>query len=843
MREQSYYKNNSRQNNIKGGETKIMKKVLMIFLAIALVFTMSAPVFAATPTSPLPDKFAELKAAGILDGDANGNMLPLDSTMTRQQLAKVACTLNGVAGTPGVNIPAYAKDYKLNVWGFDQGWIQAAYTNKLMIGKGAAGFDSQGKVSVAELLTVVLRSMGLKSELEASNKVWYTAAMDLAVEKGLIQAGAVEANADATYGALVMQVWNAYNYNQSQKDLTVVSVTSANGKEAKIVFNKAVEASTVITGTVLQNVTITPVGSAPAVTVASADAKLSADGKTVTIVPSGTEVFNGKYVFTATNLIKEKGAPTKALTPYSAIADLTDNVRPAIASVTNPKDKHLKVTFTEPITATAADFAAAFQAKHNVSLGVKTLVAGDFAVAADQSSVVIDITSVGVNPNMPGNYVATLVGLRDYAGNMINPNPATFNILSDEADDTVKPSLVNIEALGVGAAKITFSEKMDTAMNITIDGGAAIPLVIGTNATFDSTGTIVTTNGILGLTGTVKVAVTGAKDLAGNAINTGSFGTPVNYKFVTFVPDNTAPKYVSNSIETISGINYLLVKFDENVTWNAGQPAGTYIDANSITHTVTIAGAVTQHVVAPATKSDTVKIVLTGEIAGTYNVVLPAGFVKDVSTNTNPSLQANISFTLGAQLDPAVPVATIGTVQATEDTVIVTFDKDVTAATALNVANYKVDGNNVFTSAIFMGDAKTVHLKLAPGAITINGSYQMQVANVATAAGKVMLPKAEVKVFKDNVKPTFTKAALATTTTITATFSKALATGSDSAFEVYKDGTKIAATHTFAAGTTATITIPEVDLGATYTVKFVGTDLKDANLNTTISGNTVTMTK
>lgn len=379
-------------------------------------------------------------------------------------------------------------------------------------------------------------------------------------------------------------------------------------------------------------------------------------------------------------------------------------------------------------------------------------------------------------------------------------------------------------------------------MKIKIDAGADINLVIGANASVDPTGTIVTTNGIAGLTGTVKVTVT-ANDIAGNALTNGQ-GFPVNYKFVTFTPDTTSPKYVSNSIATISGINYLLVKFDENVAFNAGTPAGTYVDASSITHSVTLTGAVTQHVVAPATQSDTVKIDLSGLNAGTYNVVLPAAFVKDVSTNTNSSLQAAMTFTVGTQLDPAVPVATIGAIQTSEDTVVVTFDKDVTAATALNVANYTVDGRSVFTSAIFMGDAKTVHLKLAASAITMSGNYQFEIANVATAAGKVMVPVKEVKVFKENVKPTFTKAALATVTTITATFSEAIAIGSDNAFEVYKDGVKVAVTHTFAAGNTATITLADaIVLTSTYTVKFVGTDLKDAAGNTAVSGNTVTMTQ
>lgn len=72
--------------------------------------------------------------------------------------------------------------------------------------------------------------------------------------------------------------------------------------------------------------------------------------------------------------------------------------------------------------------------------------------------------------------------------------------------------------------------------------------------------------------------------------------------------------------------------------------------------------------------------------------------VKITSLAAAPSKAASetIKFTVGKIVDATIPVATIGNIQTDEDIVMVTFSTDVTAATALNTSNYRVEGWEVF---------------------------------------------------------------------------------------------------------------------------------------------------
>ena len=72
MRDQSYKSvNNSQPNNIRGGETNNMKKLLSTLLVFALVLTLVTPAFAATELTDT-EKYEVLADAGIFKGTTNG---------------------------------------------------------------------------------------------------------------------------------------------------------------------------------------------------------------------------------------------------------------------------------------------------------------------------------------------------------------------------------------------------------------------------------------------------------------------------------------------------------------------------------------------------------------------------------------------------------------------------------------------------------------------------------------------------------------------------------------------------------------------------------------------------
>lgn len=303
MREKSYIKNNSHQNNIRGGETKIMKKSLVVLLTLALVFTMVTPAFAATDLT-VQEKFDALKAAGVLDGK-NGEMLPADSTMDRQMLAKIACQLAGVAPTPDVEIADYAGDYKTGVWGFEQGWLQAAYTAGLMTGgevEGVYTANAKGSVSMGHLLTVVLRAMGHTDLVETG--VWYKVYVDKAVELGLVPAG-TDGAANATYGDLVQQTYTA-NEALSDVPAAAMSVAATGAKELTVTFDGAVDtALTVKKGSINTTVSSVEWNSA----------------KTVATVTLASKLYKGTYTVTAGDLTADLTVESEKVASIDILSD------------------------------------------------------------------------------------------------------------------------------------------------------------------------------------------------------------------------------------------------------------------------------------------------------------------------------------------------------------------------------------------------------------------------------------------------------------------------------------------------------------------------------------------
>ncbi len=830
MRGQSYIKNNSHQNNIRGGETKVMKKVLNTLLVLALIFTMAAPAFAADLTTQ--QKFDELKAAGVISGDANGNMLAVDSEMSRQMLAKIAVQLQGLAPTPGVEIAAFADDYKTGVWGFEQGWIQAAYTAGLMQGKGEAGFDATGTVTTGELLTVIVRSMGLEGLVDTS-KTWPAGHMDVAVAQGLTVAGA-DAKANANYGDLVVQSYNSYQYNNpTPANLEVSGVSGVNGRTVQITFNKAVDATTVVSGAnLLLNTTFTAIGTAPAITSAAAAASLSDDGKVLTVTPAVGEFVNGSYAVTVTNAVTDVDG--NAADAYSAVISLTDTVRPTVQSVTYPVNGSVTVTFSEPIDTATTAFAGVVRDNNGAVIATPAITP-----AADEKSFTMNITGFTADVN----YTLTMVGLKDYPGNLINPNPTTLTIVNSVVD-SVAPTVTGITLQSTTQFSITFSEALSAAPTVTLGGTDVTTTLPAGTVTVDANDAT-KYNVVLGAatSGIVTVGVNaGYTDLSTNAGLAWS-------QLVQLVADTTDPTYVSHEIVTILGVQYLVVKYSENITAVDNAIAGTYVDVNSITNPAAIAGGASNTTLYDPDGdgvSDSIKINLTGQLAGTYTLTIGAGQALDSSANA--SVAASTTFALGTLGDTTLPTSTVTSVQAVTDKVIITYSEAMNPASALNVNNYLVEGVPVFDSAIFAGAANIVELTLKPNAISVTGLRNLTIQNAADAAGNVMLSSTTQQTFKENVKPTITTAVLATDLTIDVTFSEAVANAADGTadFEVYVNGVNNVVTGVaLKAGNTYTITFTTAvaNLTDVVTVKVLTTNnITDTTVPANVLGTSGTIT-
>jgi hypothetical protein len=581
--------------------------------------------------------------------------------------------------------------------------------------------------------------------------------------------------------------------------LAVTSVSAINARTLQVTFNKAINSSTIIDynntadtsdDNLIDNVvTITSIGSAPVVSnINAALASLSANGKVLTLTLTGADYVNGDYLVTISDDVTDTLG--NAMTAYKGVVSLDDTTRPVISapsySTTNPNVA--KFAYSEPLDGagngiTATEIASAMYIKDSDGNAVSST---GLVTLNDDNSFNLNIGGFTTGEN----YTVTFAGIKDFAGNLITPNPTTY-VVAKTVTDTTAPTIKSVVANSTGKMTITVSEPVlvqagNVIGSFTVDGGTAINIVNGTNATIDSaTGTIITVTDANLATGIKSVAISGIKDLSSNTL------ASTYTKVLSFVSDTTDPTVVSSQVKTISGVQYLLVQFSENVTpvlTDSPAITGTYVDSNSVTKTATAIPTTAASIYDPDLDgvSDTVKVSLatnvTNEEFGTFNLVIPSGIVKDATLNSNDA--GRVAFTLTSTAYTTKPeivdtdLATAGytgiVVQGTEDTVTVQFDRDVTALTALNPLNYTVEGQAIFSNAIFSGDRQHVVLTMKANQIPVTSTYNFTIANVADDNGYVMTTVTTPVTFKENIKPVIKSAKLTAANKITVTFSEAV---------------------------------------------------------------------
>ena len=139
-----------------------MKKWVSLFLAVAMLFALSLPVFAAK--SEAQEAAQTLHDLGLFKGtgtDVSGNpIFDLNRAPTRAEAVTMLVRLLGkedeaLAGdwnTPFTDVADWAKPY-----------VGYAYANGLTAGVSQTRFGSESSVTAAQFLTFVLRALGYES--------------------------------------------------------------------------------------------------------------------------------------------------------------------------------------------------------------------------------------------------------------------------------------------------------------------------------------------------------------------------------------------------------------------------------------------------------------------------------------------------------------------------------------------------------------------------------------------------------------------------------------------------------------------------------------------------------
>lgn len=578
-----------------------------------------------------------------------------------------------------------------------------------------------------------------------------------------------------------------------------------------------------------------------------------------------------KFANNSTFLVEVKNVKSvddKTVENYSKALTFKDSVAPEVTGVTYPNNHTAKVTFSEEMSALAGSSVKVYDGSTEVTAAGLNSAAG--IVAAGDNSLLIDLTNAEANKE----YTVKVFGAMDLYNNFAGTQ--TFKVVKTNAD-TVKPTVESVVATALNTFKISFSEKVivDPVTGTNGYGDFAVGAVTGKLAATDAAVTSVTPSAD-GKTLTVVLAANATAGLntvkVNNYFDISSNKQTTEYvKVVNFAADTTAPKVVSTKVEG----NTLYVTYDEEVSV-AGTPAqaisagATYVK-DSIEKTVAAAfgGAATLHDPDGDTKSDTIKIDLTGQSAGEYTATLVAAVATD---GTNPTTAKQITFTynpaassdkpkvVDSDNDASNGITGVGfTAQSTAapNQITLTFDKPVTSATALNVNNYLIDGVVAFEKAIFVGNDNTVRLTLKQGAVEVTASRALTISNVASTGGTVMDKITFVQPFTENVAPELKSAKLIADDKIEVKFSELLTAttltgGTVKDFAVYLGGTKLedVAVANVAAGATndtfvitLSAALTATDLEKALEVKFLETtDAKDASAITNAAKGNVTVT-
>ena len=195
-----------------------MKRIVSLVVAVSMVLSMFATVFAAKSYSDLTGenaKFAsavaaltELKVDGqsVVNGYPDGTFGP-EKNITRAEFAKMIVICLGV----GSEVEALAtktvfSDVPATHWA--SGWINAAAQSKVIVGYPDGTFGPEKTITYAEAFTMALRALGYGNVADFEG-TWPTAYMLKAVELELTNdMDSVKSDVAATRGNVAILLWN-----------------------------------------------------------------------------------------------------------------------------------------------------------------------------------------------------------------------------------------------------------------------------------------------------------------------------------------------------------------------------------------------------------------------------------------------------------------------------------------------------------------------------------------------------------------------------------------------------------------------------------------------------------
>ncbi|MGQ8873569.1 Ig-like domain-containing protein [Paenibacillus sp. TSA_86.1] len=778
-----------------------MKKILSVALSTAMAFSMFASVaFGDTAVSP-QQQFDALKAKGIFEGFPNGTA-GLDQEMTRGQFAKVITKLLGLKEVTG-QLSYNDKNYTAKNWAVP--YIEAVTAAGIMEGKDKVKkiFDFNGKVTIAEMATILTRALDLEVPAETNNNApaWAKGYVQAAINAGLIDAKAnFTANASrqllvgAAYSVDQAQSLKVASYEVSEAG-KVVTFKISDGESVKVTLDKALEANketevkftykekeftekvtyVVTTATKLESATATNLAQVVLnfdgkvdkntaedednYTIAERDtntakgvksAVLSADGKSVTLtVATGNETgFTNQVAYKVSfNNVK---AGDKVLSVKDQEFTPVDSTLPVVESAQALGNKTIRLVFSEPIRSANP---GNFQVDGNTLVGT-TKVTGNTVIVKLYTAL------------SDGAHKVTATNVEDYAGFKSLAKELNFDVVADTTAPTV-----TVESATFETVTLKFSEPVDPdtvlASNIYWLQGSTKNYATGSvQQVSDDTFKFTWANKLQYAT---DVYVTNVKDYSGNTI---AADTKVA---VNPVLDQTRPEVVNAELN--SDRKTITVKFSKALE-AASVDASDFVIKDADGKEVSKLKTAT-----PSADRKTVTIVLATSLTEGKAYTLNITGVNDDTTLKNSILPYSKELTVKDTTPPQLVTNPVVR-NTTNNTITVTFNEAMAVSgdgAITDRAKYSyhttADGWQVLPASVNINvssDGKSAVLGF-PQNIKVNNVDKLQVRLVKDVAGNYLQNLTSGDLTVGNATAvTYSSAAATATNKIEVAFSKEL---------------------------------------------------------------------
>ncbi len=193
-----------------------MKKIIVIIILISMLLTAILPIIAnAEPEDAYLSSGLVLKELGVIKGNEEGDLM-LDDTLRRQDMVVLISRLydNELSARAYLIKPKFTD--LTNSYSFYEPYIGWAVDKGLIKGMGDKTFGINGKVTVQQFMTVMLRALGYEEE----SKLWNTTP-EIAMKLGIMDRLDLQATDHLTRGQMSVMIVNALNLTLKGSSITL----------------------------------------------------------------------------------------------------------------------------------------------------------------------------------------------------------------------------------------------------------------------------------------------------------------------------------------------------------------------------------------------------------------------------------------------------------------------------------------------------------------------------------------------------------------------------------------------------------------------------------------------